>query len=204
MSYPFELKPLNYTYDALEPFIDRETMELHHGKHLQTYITNLNNALEPHTEFHSWSAKQLISNLELLPNGIRTVVQNNGGGVYNHNLFFDILIRNTHPPMSGPLLNAINATFGGIESLKAELKAAGLSVFGSGWVWLIADKFGKLSIFTTSNQDVPELEKFTPIINLDVWEHAYYLKYQNRRPEYIDNFLNVINWQEAEQNFSQI
>ena len=204
MSYPFELKPLNYEYDALEPFIDKETMELHHSKHLQTYITNLNNALKPHTEFHSWSAGQLVSNLELLPDVIRTTVQNNGGGVYNHILFFDILVRNTHPPTSGPLFNAIHAAFGGIDELKAKLKAAGLAVFGSGWAWLVADKSGKLSIVKTPNQDVPELEKFTPIINLDVWEHAYYLKNQNRRPEYIDNYLNVINWQEAERNYAQI
>jgi len=204
MSYPFELKPLNYAYDALEPFIDKETMELHHSKHLQTYITNLNNALEPHTEFHNWSAEQLVSNLELLPNEIRTIVQNNGGGVYNHNLFFDILIRNTHPPKSGPFFNAILAEFGSVENLKAELKAAGLAVFGSGWAWLVADKSGKLNIVKTPNQDVPELDEFTPIINLDVWEHAYYLKNQNRRPEYIDNFLNVINWQEAERNYAKI
>jgi len=204
MSYPFELKPLNYAYDALEPFIDKVTMELHHSKHLQTYITNLNNALEPHTEFHSWSAKQLVSNLELLPNDIRTAVGNNGGGVYNHILFFDVLIRNTHPPISGPLFNAILEAFGDVENLKAKLKAAGLAVFGSGWAWLVADKSGKLSIVKTSNHDVPELEEFTPIIILDVWEHAYYLKNQNRRPEYIDNFLNVINWQEAQRNYAQI
>jgi len=204
MSYPFELKPLNYAYNALEPFIDEKTMELHHSKHLQTYINNLNNAIKPHTEFHSWSAKQLVSNLELLPNDIRTTVRNNGGGVYNHYLFFDVLIRDSPPPMSGPLFNAINAAFGGVENLKAELKTAGLAVFGSGWAWLVTDNSGKLSIVKTPNQDVPELEKFTPVINLDVWEHAYYLKHQNRRPEYIDNFLNIISWNEAERIYAQI
>ena len=204
MSYPFELEALSYAYDALEPFIDKETMELHHSKHLQTYMTNLNNALELHTEFHNWSIEQLISNLELLPTDIRRVVHNNGGGVYNHNLFFDILSSDSIPPTSGLLFDEIVNEFGSVDRLKEELKSAGLFVFGSGWVWLVADQSGKLSIITTANQDAPELEIFNPVINMDVWEHAYYLKNQNRRPEYIDNFLNVINWKEAEKNYKKI
>ena len=201
MIYPFELKPLNYAYDALEPFIDAATMELHHSKHLNTYITNLNNALEGQPTFHDWTLEKLISNLDKLPEHIATIVRNNGGGVYNHNLFFDLLAKDITFPTSGPLYEAIVAAFGTVEKFKEEFKAAGLSVFGSGWAWLVANKQGKLMIVKTPNQDVPNLEEFTPIINLDVWEHAYYLKHQNRRPEYIDSFLNVINWQQAEVNF---
>ena len=185
----------------MEPFIDEKTMELHHNKHLGTYVINLNNALAPHAEFHDWSIRQLISNLELLPKEIRTVVQNNGGGVYNHELFFDVLKRDVLPPTSGPFFNAIVASFDSIDNFKSELKSAGLEVFGSGWAWLVVDDLGKLVIGKTSNQNVPNLRKFTSIVNLDVWEHAYYLKNQNRRSEYIDNFLNVINWKKLEENY---
>jgi len=201
MSYPFLLKPLPYECDALEPFIDAETMYLHHDKHLRTYVDNLNKALEPHPEFHSWSLEQLLMNLELLPNDIRTTVQNNGGGVYNHELFFELLKQNTQPPQTGLLFKAINDNFGGINEMEAALKKAALSVFGSGWAWLVADDNGKLSILTTANQDIIDLLKFIPIINLDIWEHAYYLRNQNRRAEYIDKFFKVINWEEAERNY---
>ena len=201
MTYPFELKPLNYSYDALEPFIDALTMELHHSKHLNTYVTNLNNALEGQPKFHDWSLEKLVSNLDQLPEQIATIVRNNGGGVYNHNLFFDLLAKDVAEPTSGEFYDAIVAKFGSVEQLKADLKAAGLGVFGSGWAWLVADKDGALLIAKTPNQDVPNLEDFTPIINLDVWEHAYYLKNQNRRPEYIDNFFNVVDWKKAEANY---
>jgi len=204
MSYPFTLKTLSYNYDALEPYIDTETMTLHHSKHLQAYTDNLNKALESHPEFQSWTIEQLVSNLELLPDEIRTAVQNNGGGVYNHNLFFELLKQNTQPPKSGPFFNAILDAFGSVETLEEELKKIGLSVFGSGWAWLVADDYGKLSITTTANQNVVDLQDFTPTINLDVWEHAYYLKNQNRRAEYIDNFIKVINWEEAERNYAKL
>ena len=202
MSYPFELKPLSYEADALEPFIDAETMYLHHDKHLRTYVDNLNKALEPHTEFHSWTLEQLLMDLEMLPNDIRLVVQNNGGGVYNHNLFFELLKQNVQPPQTGPFFQAIIDAFGGITQMEDALKKVALSVFGSGWAWLVADDYGKLSIVKTANQDIINLHDYKPIINLDVWEHAYYLRNQNRRAEYIDKFFKVINWAEAERNYN--
>lgn len=204
MSYPFQLKPLLYEHDVLEPFIDAETMYLHHDKHLRTYVDNLNKALELHPEFHSWTLEQLLMNLKLLPNDIRTMVQNNGGGVYNHNLFFELLKRDTKPSQTEPLFKAIIDVFGGIMQMEVALKKAALSVFGSGWAWLVADADGRLSILTTANQDIIDLYNFIPIINLDVWEHAYYLKNQNRRAEYIDKFFKVINWEEAERNYAKI
>jgi len=204
MSYPFQLKPLLYEHDVLEPFIDAETMYLHHDKHLRTYVDNLNKALELHPEFHSWTLEQLLMNLKLLPNDIRTMVQNNGGGVYNHNLFFELLKRDTKPSQTEPLFKAIIDVFGGIMQMEVALKKAALSVFGSGWAWLVADVDGRLSILTTANQDIIDLYNFIPIINLDVWEHAYYLKNQNRRAEYIDKFFKVINWEEAERNYAKI
>lgn len=202
MTYPFELQPLNYSYDALEPFIDTATMELHHGKHLNTYITNLNTALEGYPEFHDWTLEKLVSNLDLLPEQLVTVVRNNGGGVYNHYLFFELLAKDVAQPTSGTFYDAIIETFDSVENLKDELKVNALGVFGSGWVWLVADKeSGDLTVVKMPNQDVPNIEKFVPVINLDVWEHAYYLKCQNRRPEYIDNFFNVIDWKKAEANY---
>ncbi|MCL2558907.1 MAG: superoxide dismutase [Turicibacter sp.] len=201
MNYPFELKPLDYSYEALEPFVDAATMALHHSKHLNTYVTNLNNALEGQPKFHSWTIEQLASNWDQLPENIATIVRNNGGGVYNHNLFFNLLKKDVAEPTSGPLYDAIVAKFGSMQAFKEDFKAAGLGVFGSGWAWLVADKNGDLLIIKTPNQDVPNLAEFTPVINLDVWEHAYYLKHQNRRPEYIDSLLKVIDWQKAEANY---
>ena len=201
MNYPFELQPLTYDYAALEPHFDTATMELHHSKHLQTYVTNLNNALKNHPELHQWPLEKLIGNLSELPEEIRQVVRNNAGGIYNHNLFFNILKSEVAEPTSGALYDAIIAGFESINVLKFELKNAALSVFGSGWAWLVADNNGKLSIVKTPNQDVPDLSLYTPVINLDVWEHAYYLKNQNRRAEYIDSFFNVINWQTAAANY---
>ena len=201
MTYPFELKPLNYSYDALEPFIDTATMEIHHCMHLNAYVTNLNNALEGYPEFHDWTLEKLLTNLDKLPELIATIVRNNAGGVYNHNLFFNLLAKGVDKPQGGPFYDAIIAAFNSVENFEDQLKVAGLGVFGSGWAWLVADKAGALTIVKTPNQDVPNMEKFTPIINLDVWEHAYYLKHQNRRPKYIDNFLHIINWKMAEANY---
>jgi len=202
-TYPFQLQPLPYAYDALEPYIDAQTMMLHHDKHLRTYVTNLNNALEKHPEFQSWSLEKLLGNLDALPESIRTVVRNNGGGVYNHNIFFKLLSNDSKAPTTGPLFDAITAKFGSIENFKNEIKTAGLGVFGSGWAWLASDEDGTLSIIKTPNQDTQIPLGLLPVINLDVWEHAYYLKNQNRRNEYIDNWFNVINWKQAEENYAK-
>ncbi|MDR2166309.1 MAG: superoxide dismutase [Clostridiales bacterium] len=201
--YPFTLKPLPYGYDALEPHIDAKTMEIHHGKHLQTYVDNLNKALENKPEYQDWPLPRLLFNLDKLPQDIQTPVRNHGGGVYNHNLFFEIMAENGRPLGDGPLKAAIEKVWGSLEAFLAEFKAAGLSVFGSGWAWLVSDNQGNLSIYKTPNQDTQIPANLTPVINLDVWEHAYYLLRQNRRPEYIDNFFNVINWEKAEEYYAK-
>jgi Fe-Mn family superoxide dismutase len=201
MSYKFELKPLPYAYDALEPFIDAKTMEIHHGKHLQAYVDNLNAALEKYPEFQSWPLEKLLKNLDQLPTDIQATVRNNGGGVYNHNLFFALMTPDRQPLKDGALKSAIEAEWGSVEELLAQMKAAGLTVFGSGWSWLVSDENGKLSIFKTPNQDTPIPANLNAVLNLDVWEHAYYLLRQNRRAEYIDAWMNVINWQQAEENY---
>ena len=201
MNYPFELKKLNYEYDALEPFIDAQTMELHHSKHLNTYITNLNNALKDYPAQQSWSLVDLVKRYPEFPESLANAVRNNGGGIINHNLFFDHLAKDVPVPTSGPFYDAIVKSFNSVENMLEGLKTAGLGVFGSGWAWLVADKNNQLSIVKTPNQDVPNLEENTLILGLDVWEHAYYLKNQNRRAEYIDNFFKVIDWKKVEDNF---
>jgi len=201
MHYPFKLQPLPYSYDALEPFIDAKTMEIHHSKHVQTYVDNLNKALENQPDYQSWPLERLLYNLDKLPQEIQAPVRNNGGGVYNHNLYFNIMAPGGKPLSNGPLKDGIERVWGSVDEFLKQLKAAGLSVFGSGWAWLVADSTGKLSIFKTPNQDTQIPANLTPVLNLDVWEHAYYLKVQNRRAEYIDNWFNVINWEAAEQNY---
>jgi len=200
-TYPFKLQPLPYSYHALEPYIDTKTMEIHHDKHLATYITNLNHALEHYPELHHWPLERLLYHIDALPNTIQTAVKNNGGGVYNHNLFFQQLSPNSQPPTSGPLFKAIASTFGSIQQFKQEVKRIGLEVFGSGWALLVADHTGTLGIIKLANQETQIPFSLTPIIILDVWEHAYYLKNQNRRADYIDSWWNVINWQQAESNY---
>lgn len=200
--YPFALQPLPYNYDALMPYIDAETMELHHNKHLQSYIDKLNSALKDHPKYHSWSLEQLLYDIDKLPQDIQLTVQNNGGGVYNHNLFFSILAKDT-PIENNSLRKAIFYTFGTFEKFEKEFKEASLSVFGSGWTWLVSDYNGNLSIQNTKNQDTLIKENLIPIIAIDVWEHAYYLKYQNRRSDYIDNWFNAINWRQAEINYAK-
>jgi len=202
-TYPFKPQPLPYAYNALEPYIDTKTMEIHHDKHLATYVNNLNHALEHHPEFHDWSLERLLYHIDILPPTIQTAVKNNGGGVYNHNLFFQGLSSNSQSPISGPLHHALLHTFGSIESFKQEMKRMGLEVFGSGWALLATDDIGRLSIIKLANQDTQIPFNLTPILILDVWEHAYYLKNQNRRAEYIDNWWQVINWQQAEINYSK-
>ena len=187
----FELPKLPYAYDALEPHIDKETMEIHHTKHHNTYVTKLNDAVKG-TDLESKSIEDIIKNLNSVPDDIRTAVQNNGGGHYNHSLFWEMLTPNASEP-SGEVVDAISSTFGSLDKFKEEFAAAAAGRFGSGWAWLVVDN-GELSIVSTPNQDNPLSEGKIPILGLDVWEHAYYLKYQNKRPDYISAFWNVVNW----------
>ncbi|MCX8088273.1 MAG: superoxide dismutase [Meiothermus ruber] len=201
MSYPFKLPELGYPKDALEPYIDALTMEIHHGKHHAAYVNNLNAALEKHPELHSWSLEDLLTKIDQVPEDIRTAVRNNGGGHHNHTLFWDILTPGGSKEPTGKLAEAINATFGSFEELKAKLTQAGATRFGSGWAWLVKDKDGKLQVYSTANQDSPLMEGHTPLLGIDVWEHAYYLKYQNRRPDYLAAIWNVINWDKVASRF---
>ena len=188
-TYPFEVPALPYAYDALEPYIDKETMHFHHDKHLKAYVDNLNKALEGHSEYHSWTLERLLTDLDQLPEEIRTAVRNNAGGVYNHDLYFELM-----SPEKQEIPAAIAEAFGGEENFKKQMKAAALGQFGSGFAWLAADKTGALKIFALPNQDNPLSQGLRPVLGLDVWEHAYYLKYQNLRGDYIDNWFHVINW----------
>jgi len=196
-----QLPPLPYAFDALEPHIDAQTMEIHHDRHHATYVNNLNAALEAHPDLQSKSIEELISNLDALPEAIRTAVRNNGGGHANHTLFWEILSPNGGGAPTGELADAINAAFGSFDNFKAEFTKAATTRFGSGWAWLIVDG-DKLAITSTPNQDSPLMEGKTPILGLDVWEHAYYLKYQNKRPDYISAFWNVVNWDEVSKRFA--
>ncbi|NCU18744.1 superoxide dismutase SodA [Pallidibacillus pasinlerensis] len=196
----FELPKLPYEYDALEPHFDKETMNIHHTKHHNTYVTNLNNAVEG-TEFANKSVEELIANLDAIPENIRTAVRNNGGGHANHSLFWEILSPNGGGEPTGELAEAINAKFGSFEAFKEEFTKAATTRFGSGWAWLVVNN-GELEVTSTPNQDSPIMEGKTPILGLDVWEHAYYLKYQNRRPDYIGAFWNVVNWDEVAKRYS--
>lgn len=192
----FELPELPYAYDALEPHIDKETMNIHHTKHHNTYITKLNAALEGHADLQSKSLDALLSDLDSLPESIQTAVRNNGGGHSNHSLFWTLLSPNGGGEPSGELATQIKDTFGSLDAFKEKFAAAATGRFGSGWAWLIT-KNGKLEITSTPNQDTPVMDGITPILGLDVWEHAYYLKYQNKRPDYIAAFWNVVNWDEV-------
>jgi superoxide dismutase, Fe-Mn family len=197
----FELPQLPYAYDALEPHIDKETMNIHHTKHHNTYITNVNNALAGNEELLSKSVEELISNLDAVPEAARTAVRNNGGGHANHSLFWQILSPNGGGAPAGELADAINSKFGSLESFKEEFAKAATTRFGSGWAWLQVSN-GELEVSSTPNQDSPLMEGKTPILGLDVWEHAYYLNYQNRRPDYISSFWNVVNWDEVSKRYS--
>jgi Fe-Mn family superoxide dismutase len=196
-----ELPTLPYAYDALEPHIDARTMEIHHTKHHQTYITNVNNAIAGKADLESKSVNDLIANLNGVPEDIRTAVRNNGGGHSNHSLFWTVMGKGKGGQPSGGLADAINAAFGGFDAFKDAFAKAGATRFGSGWAWLVADG-GSVSVTSTPNQDSPIMEGKTPILGLDVWEHAYYLNYQNRRPDYIAAFWNVVDWDAVAQRFS--
>ena len=198
----YELAPLPYDYAALEPFIDAETMKLHHDKHHQTYITNVNAALEKHPELATKPVDELIRDLNAIPEDIRPVVRNNGGGHSNHSMFWTIMApaaQGSAP--SGPLADQIKADFGDLEAFKKTFNETTAKQFGSGWGWLVFQS-GKLKIITTPNQDSPLSQGLYPVLGNDVWEHAYYLKYQNRRPEYLAAWWNVVNWAEVAKRFA--
>jgi Fe-Mn family superoxide dismutase len=190
----FELKPLPYPTDALEPHIDARTMEIHHGKHHATYVTNLNNALKDQPTLASKSLEEILAHLDTVPEAIRTAVRNNGGGHWNHDLFWKLITPEGSDTPTGDLAKALAAAFGNLDEFKAKFKTAALGRFGSGWAWLVANQDGSLAITSTPNQDNPLMEGKYAILGLDVWEHAYYLNYQNRRADYVDAFWNVLNW----------
>lgn len=197
----FTLPELPYAFDALVPHIDEETMKIHHGKHHNTYVTNLNNALDGHTDLEGKSLDELLANLDSLPESIRGAVRNHGGGHANHTLFWEILSPNGGGAPTGELAEAINTAFGSLDGFKEQFAKAAATRFGSGWAWLIVDN-GQLKITSTPNQDTPVMDGQTPVLGLDVWEHAYYLNYQNRRPDYIAAFWNVVNWNEVAKRFT--
>lgn len=198
----FTLPPLPYDFAALEPHIDAKTMEIHHGKHHQTYVNNLNAATEKAPELASKSLDDLMRSVNTLPESVRTAVRNNGGGHWNHSMFWQIMAPKAGGEPGGNLGNAIRTAFGDFAKFREQFSAAGVGRFGSGWAWLV-NNGGKLSITSTPNQDNPLMEGQRAIMGLDVWEHAYYLKYQNRRPDYITAWWNVVNWKEVEKRFSQ-
>jgi len=198
----FTLPPLPYDFAALEPHIDAKTMEIHHGKHHQTYVNNLNAAIEKAPELASKSLEDLMRGVNKIPDSVKTAVRNNGGGHWNHSLFWQLMAPKAGGEPGGNLGNAIRSAFGDFAKFREQFSAAGVGRFGSGWAWLI-NNGGKLSITSTPNQDNPLMEGQNAILGLDVWEHAYYLKYQNRRPDYITAWWNVVNWKEVEKRFSQ-
>ncbi len=194
MSYPFQLPDLGYDHAALEPHIDARTMEIHHGKHHQGYTNNLNAALEGHPDLHGQSGEQLLTRLSDVPEAIRTAVRNNGGGYVNHTMFWESMSPGGADAPSGSLGEAIDGAFGTFQDFRASLSSAAGGQFGSGWGWLAVGPAGDLHVMATANQDNPLSEGFTPILGVDVWEHAYYLNYQNRRPDYLAAWWNVVNW----------
>ena len=202
MAYPFELPDLGYDHDALEPYIDARTMGIHHGKHHAGYTNNLNAALADHSDFHGHSVEGLLSNIEALPESIRGVVRNNGGGYVNHALFWAIMTPGGADSPSGDLSLAINNAFGSLDDFKSKFQAAAGGQFGSGWGWLCVDGDGAVCCFSTANQDSPLMSGMTPLLGVDVWEHAYYLNYQNRRPDYLSAWWNVVNWDVVAQLYS--
>jgi Fe-Mn family superoxide dismutase len=199
---PFTLPPLPYAYDALEPYFDAETMHLHHDKHHQAYVNNLNNAVAGHPELASKTVYELVADLSAVPEAVRTAVRNNGGGHANHSFWWTMLGKGTAAPI-GELAKAIDTKFGSLAGFQDKLTAAALSVFGSGWAWLVTMPDSSLAIETTPNQDSVLTMGHKPVVGVDVWEHAYYLKYQNRRPEYVKAFLQVINWDYVSGRFAE-
>ncbi|MBV9849094.1 MAG: superoxide dismutase [Armatimonadetes bacterium] len=199
----YELPPLPYAYDALEPTIDEQTMHLHHDKHHQTYVNNLNAAIEKHPELGGKSPEELLKDINSIPEDIRTAVRNNGGGHVNHTMFWEIMAPGGSQQPTGTLADAINAKFGGLDAMKQQFNQNGATRFGSGWTWLVKNSSGELALLSTANQDSPLMEGHYPIMGNDVWEHAYYLKYQNRRPDYLAAWWNVVNWDVVGKRFEQ-
>ena len=197
----FTLPKLQYEYDALEPHIDAETMRVHHDKHHQSYLDKFNAALENHSEMFEMPVEKILKNLEAVPENIRSAVQNNGGGFYHHNLFWEMMSPDVSTP-SVELSSALSDTFGGVEDFKEKFTAEASAHFASGWTWLVKDSSGKLSIISTSNQNSPITDGLTPLLGIDTWEHSYYLNYQNRRPEYINAWWNVVNWNYVSEKFN--
>jgi Fe-Mn family superoxide dismutase len=198
---PFTLPPLTYAFDALEPFIDAKTMEIHHGKHHQAYVDNLNNALANAPELADKNLDWLVANLASVPEGIRMAVRNNGGGHWNHSMFWTLMKPGGGGDPKGPVADAIKAAFGSFDELKKQFNDAGLKRFGSGWAWVVLGKDGKLAVTSSPNQDNPLADGLKPVFGNDVWEHAYYLKYQNRRGEYLNAWWNVIDWDAVNARF---
>ncbi|TMD06913.1 MAG: superoxide dismutase [Chloroflexi bacterium] len=198
----FELPPLPYAFDALEPHIDAKTMEIHHDRHHGTYVTNLNGAIEKHPELAGKSVDELLRDINSVPDDVRTVVRNHGGGHANHSLFWVTMKAGGGGEPSGTLADALKSTFGDFSSFKDTLSKAAIGQFGSGWGWLVKDGSGKLQVVAKPNQDSPLMDGLTPLLGVDVWEHAYYLKYQNKRPDYVAAWWNTINWDEVAKRFS--
>lgn len=195
--YPFTLQPLPYAYDSLAPVLDARTLEFHHDKHLQTYVDNLNATLKDAPAYHDWSLEKLIMHIDSLPENLRTPVRNNAGGVYNHELYFTAMTGEANQPGTA-MQRGLEKAFGSFEEWKTQMKQAALTQFGSGWAWLIADAEDGLHIVKTPNQDTPLRARVRPLLLVDVWEHAYYLQYQNRRAEYLDLWFSLIDWRAAE------
>lgn len=202
-TYLFVVQPLPYEYDALMPVIDEETLKFHHDKHYKTYIDNLNNALADYPELQKMSLTELLGNLDNLPAAVRTPIRNNGGGVYNHELYFDSMKSPVGQEPDGELEEAIKRDFGSYQQWKEQMKQAAVTKFGSGWAWLVANRAGKLSIIQTANQDVPDFAEYTPLLLVDVWEHAYYLQYQNRRADYVEGWFGLINWRKVQKRYEE-
>ena len=202
-TYPFQLPPLGYAFDALAPFIDAETMELHHDKHHQTYVDKLNDALKDQKDLHELTIEELLAKADSLPDAIKAAVRNNGGGHANHSMFWTIMKKNEGGEPSGTLAEAIDRDFGSFEDFKTKFNDAGVKQFGSGWVFLISNN-GKLEIKSMPNQDTPLMQKVTPILGNDVWEHAYYVTYRNRRPEYLKAWWNVVDWDKVGERFEAV
>jgi Fe-Mn family superoxide dismutase len=200
MKYPYSLPQLPYPYDVLEPYIDKMTMEIHHTKHHQAYVNNLNSALEKYSEFHNLELEEILKNLDQLPEEIKTAVRNNGGGHYNHSLFWEIIGPNGGGEPKGKLKEEIEKNFGSFEEFKKLFSETAIKHFGSGWAWLVITSDKKLKVYSLLNQDNPLMNGDIPIMGLDVWEHAYYLKYQNRRAEYVEAWWHVVNWNKIEEN----
>lgn len=201
MAYPFKLPDLGFAFTALEPHIDAQTMEIHHGKHHAAYVNNLNAALEKHAAFHRKEVEELLSNLSDLPQEIQTAVRNNGGGHLNHSMFWQWIKPGGKKEPAGALSDAIKGAFNSVDAFKEQFAQAAMTRFGSGWAWLVADRSGKLKVYSTANQDAPVMDGNRVVLGVDVWEHAYYLKYQNRRADYIKAWWNVVNWDAAGRSY---